>query len=60
VERYAWYSLIPNQNTLSLENSNGTLNVIGRAWAEAAGCKAGGTTNSATRKQGPATIPTQN
>jgi len=50
VERYAWYSLIPNQNTLSLENSNGTLNVIGRAWAEAAGRKADGTTNSAPRQ----------
>ena len=37
VERYAWYSLIPNQKTLSLANSDGSLNVIGRAWAEARG-----------------------
>lgn len=42
VERYAWYSLIPNQRTLSLENSNGTINVIGRAWAKAAGSAASG------------------
>lgn len=37
VERYAWYSLIPNQKTLSLENSDGSLNVIGKAWAEGPG-----------------------
>ena len=37
VERYAWYSLIPNQQTLSLTKTNGSLNVIGRAWAGAAG-----------------------
>jgi hypothetical protein len=37
VERFAWYSLIPNQKTLSLEDSNGTLNVVGLAWAKAAG-----------------------
>ena len=37
VERYAWYSLIPNQGTLSLTNSDGSLNVIGNAWADAAG-----------------------
>lgn len=37
VERYAWYSLIPNQRTLSLDNSDGSLNVIGNAWAKAPG-----------------------
>ncbi len=37
VERYAWYSLIPNQRTLSLQTSDGLLNVIGKAWAEASG-----------------------
>ena len=44
VERYAWYSLIPNQKTLSLANSDGSLNVIGQAWAGAAG-SAGATIN---------------
>jgi hypothetical protein len=42
VERYAWYSLIPNQKTLSLANHDGSLNVIGHAWAEAAGSAFGG------------------
>ena len=37
VERYAWYSLIPHQQTLSLANGDGTLNLIGQAWAGAAG-----------------------
>lgn len=37
VERYAWYSLIPDQHTLSLTNSDGSLNVIGEAWASASG-----------------------
>jgi hypothetical protein len=39
VERYAWYSLIPNQGTLSLTNKDGSLNEIGQAWAAAAGGK---------------------
>ena len=37
VERYAWYSLIPRQQTLSLANGDGTLNIVGQAWAAAAG-----------------------
>jgi lysophospholipase L1-like esterase len=39
IERYAWYSLIPNQDTLSLTNSDGSLNAIGDAYAAAAGGK---------------------
>ena len=41
VERYAWYSLIPHQQTLSLANGDGTLNVIGQAWTGAAGGQEG-------------------
>jgi hypothetical protein len=37
VERYAWYSLIPNQKTLSLTSADGSLTVVGRAWAVAGG-----------------------
>ena len=37
VERYAWYSLIPNQKTLSLTHPDGSLNRIGHAWADADG-----------------------
>ncbi len=37
VERYAWYSLIPNQGTLSLTNKDGSLNDIGTAWQGAPG-----------------------
>ena len=37
VERYAWYSLIPHQGTLSLTNGDGSLNRIGTAWQHAAG-----------------------
>ncbi len=39
VERYAWYSLIPHQNTLSLTQGDGSLNAIGEAWQRAAGGK---------------------
>lgn len=39
VERYAWYSLIPNQGTLSLTNPDGSLDVVGTAWQHAAGGK---------------------
>ena len=39
VERYAWYSLIPNQGTLSLTNSDGSPNVIGEASQAAGGNK---------------------
>ena len=45
VERYAWYSLIPKQQTLSLANADGSLNLIGQAWAAAAG----GTNTNAVR-----------
>lgn len=37
VERYAWFSLIPKQGSLSLTNSDGSLNIVGRAWAAAQG-----------------------
>ena len=56
VERYAWYSLIPKQKTLSLASADGSLNVIGTAWAEAAGSAVGGATINIVPKQ-PCTAP---